>query len=413
VRPLPILLALLTGATSATAATITAIEFSGNRQSLVSMLLLEFDFRVGDPLDRLLLEQGRQALLDLGLFRDVRLEITTDHRVIYHLTERHYLRLLPRLRGEGDGGYEAGVDLQLDNLFGRRQRMVIQTTRNTTGSSAQSEFALSYSAPRLAASRYDGDLRLRRQQQPVALVRNGVPIGEYQRNLDRFEIGVAHWLSSSHRSRGPRLRLGLYQEQANYSHRHGPLVTVSDRQIGGVFLGLSLQKVSDHLFYRSGSSYGYQINRSDRFLGTDHDYTSHTLFWRHYQPLNSRQNLNGQVIVAHGSGQPWGGSHFSLGGSLLRGYPDDHLIGNGMALLNLEWHQQIAHDLPSVRGVVFADHGTTWDEATHNGARSRLALGLGLRWRVMSFVGLQLAIDWGFGVATGDSRLFLGTSAPF
>jgi outer membrane protein assembly factor BamA len=106
-----LLIWLLISTATVQAATISAVEFRGNRKSRAAMLDLELEFAAGDPLDLAQIERGRQALLDLGLFREVRVEVTRDRRVIYHLKERHYQLLLPRLRGEGSGGYEAGLDL--------------------------------------------------------------------------------------------------------------------------------------------------------------------------------------------------------------------------------------------------------------------------------------------------------------
>jgi outer membrane translocation and assembly module TamA len=84
-----------------------------------------------------------------------------------------------------------------------------------------------------------------------------------------------------------------------------------------------------------------------------------------------------------------------------------------MILLNTEYLYPLS-GYPQLRGVAFFDAGNVYPgpmemdlTKLHTGA------GLGLRWKVQSFVNVTLRVDVAYGLDTGEQFTYAGTSVPF
>lgn len=85
---------------------LASIRFEGNEVTREHVLLREMSVVPGDPADPVLIERSRQAILDLGLFRQVETqeEATPDGvALIVRVREKRCLLPIPRLDTSSDG----------------------------------------------------------------------------------------------------------------------------------------------------------------------------------------------------------------------------------------------------------------------------------------------------------------------
>ena len=75
---------------------ISEIRFEGNNKTRLSILNQELLIKVGDPLNKELVEKSRQNIMDLGLFKSVRFRTESGGIVVFVIKEKRYLLLLPR-----------------------------------------------------------------------------------------------------------------------------------------------------------------------------------------------------------------------------------------------------------------------------------------------------------------------------
>jgi outer membrane protein assembly factor BamA len=105
---------------------------------------------------------------------------------------------------------------------------------------------------------------------------------------------------------------------------------------------------------------------------------------------------------------------YALGGNKnLRGYDSSSFTGNAFVLLNVQYLRPLFGYKP-LRGVVFVDIGNTYPsnrEITLGKLHSDI--GVGLRFRLKSFVKIDLRVDAAYAHETGEWTYFAGTKEMF
>jgi len=125
-------------------------------------------------------------------------------------------------------------------------------------------------------------------------------------------------------------------------------------------------------------------------------------------------NLNIQLRAGYANRTVFGDPAHSLGGSSsLRGFDRDSVEGNAFVLANIEYLRPL-FGKPNLRGVLFADVGNAYDSVDDVDLGDlRYALGVGLRWRLESFVKTELRIDFVKGFDDGVEKVYASTKATF
>jgi outer membrane protein insertion porin family len=152
-------------------------------------------------------------------------------------------------------------------------------------------------------------------------------------------------------------------------------------------------------------------------LGSDYNYTHQSLLLRNYLPIaldKRTANLNLRARLSWTNGQPFNKEVYELGGAdSLRGYEQEYVTGNALALINLEYHHPLS-GYPQLRGVLFADAGNVYADADAlDLGRLNKAVGVGLRWKVQSFVNLTLRLDLAYGIDAETEFVYATTSGTF
>ncbi len=404
---------------------ISKILFEGNEVTQEKVLRQELLIQEGDDADPRLIEESRLAIMNLGLFKNVvsRLEQEGDaQRLIYTVDERFFLLPIPRLgirakdgdAQEGVGSYTYGIELRYDNLLGLNQRLKlvheIEEPREEGGDYIK-ESSIRYTVPRIVDSVYQLDMSLKQVKKQIFEYENDINTGRYHSTESSGSFSVSRWIDTTI-SRGWRGGAGISVEDINYYEQVGSGLAYVDNFTLALTLGLDRSDTQEYPYHRDGEQYGYSISLGLPQLGSDSSFTRHHLYYRRYRPLefaDSNLNTQFQLYAANGSGDTYG-----IGNSaLLRGYDDDYAKGNALFLANLEYHHHMS-GYPQLRGVVFTDIGNAWPSVSDIDLGDMLTdVGIGLRWRVQSFVDVTLRMDYAYALSSETTKLTLNTKASF
>lgn len=91
---------------------------------------------------------------------------------------------------------------------------------------------------------------------------------------------------------------------------------------------------------------------------------------------------------------------------------EDKLTGDAFALLNVEWLIP-QPKYPALRWNIFTDIGNAWPREEINLLRWEKTVGVGVRWKIRSFVNTSLRLDIGYNPSTGDYKVYAGTNQMF
>lgn len=422
-----LLLLSVTGAVQAETETgwIEEIRFVGNDRTKPQIMLQEIVIKVGDPADPDNIEKSRQAIMDLGLFKSVnaRLEPGEVGQILeFAVNEKYYVIPLPRLDRSADGEISYGARLTVDNLAGLNQRLRL-TYEAMEGSSSTDRTVhsvdMSYSYPRVVGTQYGLGVALVRTAYPVTTLDDqGNLVAEHDRMFNSAAMGLSRWLSREGPSQGWNAGGSLFWRYLLYDQQLGaPLLFESEKAVG-VSLGIGYTRVHDHLFSREGMEYGYIHELGLVELGSDTPYARNSVYYRHYFPLGLPQehkNFNMQIRFGGTGGTvPIADDPFVLGGSRdLRGFDKGSIGGRSFFVINMELLAPLwGHN--AARGVVFADYGNAYpDNRVLDFGDLESAVGFGLRYKVKSFVDLQLRVDVTYAFGLDRTKAYIGTKNTF
>lgn len=399
---------------------IREIRFVGNKTTKPQIFLQEMSVRVGDPADPAKIEQSRQAIMDLGLYKSVFAHVLEEEQgVVLEIAvkEKYYILPLPKLNRDADNNISFGAQLRMDNLGGLNQQLKLtyEKERPDNADSDRSNTRLEYVYPRMLGGDYELDANVSRTYTPTDTVINSVPTS-YETQSSFAAVNLTRWFAREGPTVGWLVGSGLiWQKQVVDIYEGGPVNAGEGRGVG-ISVRIERQNVHDYLFSRNGTEYGYSGEFGVPFLGSDSDYTRHQIFYRVFLPIGDveHRNLNIQFQLGMASDPLFGGKAYSLGGSKsLRGYKTGSISGNAFVLANIEFLTPLM-EYKHIRGVVFTDIGNAYRSNSElNFSDPKIGVGIGLRWKLKSFVKLDLRVDYAYNVDTGDTKAYAGTKEAF
>jgi outer membrane protein assembly factor BamA len=402
--------------------TIGEIRFAGNERTRPATLLREMLVEPGDPADAELIEASRQAIMDLELFKSVeaRLEPGPAGSVlVITVEEKRYFFVLPALGRSSDGDITYGAQAKLDNVWGRDHRLEVEAKRKDLRSDAdvddEDTLRLEYHYPRIGNGPWELNTLLQYQRALLEEDRDGVT-GDFERDSTKVELVASRWRKPRGPSRGWRYGGGLSWEDFRFDPIEGDPSLFFDTTETGLLGRLDYRNVRNYEFNQAGREFGLTLAGFPELLGSAKDRLHCSVGYRVYEPVTRRRytNLNYQLRGALVTRSLFGDPAFDVaGGSGLRGYPRGVIEGDAFVSANVEFITPI-HKLDALRGVVFADAGSVLGDP--DDAAFSTAAGVGLRWKLRSFVRVDLRLDvaQGFdGSHEGETKVYAGTDATF
>ncbi len=415
------ILALVCSAAAAESYLISDIEFRDNEHTRPSTMLQELTFTAGDMVSDEEIEAGRQAIMNLGLFKRVSADLEArDGRIvlIYTVNEKRYLLVLPRLSRSGDGDWSWGARVRWDNVAGRNRRLDVGVRRKDLKSSdieQEDQVSVEYTLPRVWGSPWDLGFDVRSEDIEIDEERGELE-GRYNQQLDSLRINVSRWLRETGPSQGWRADGQLRYEDYVNDYLSGNTGLFFDTKVVTLSAGLEYRDITELLYSRTGSHFGYYTEAASDDWGSESSYVRHSAFYRSYNHVTDRPhtNFNYQLRYGTSSGSIFGDPSFSIGGnSTMRGYERESLEGESYFIANLEFMSPMfGHN--TFRGAVFADVGGAFDDsASFEPSELVVGLGVGIRYKLRSFVNTDLRLDIAHGLDEGETKVYGSTEMSF
>jgi len=407
--------------TSLHAEPVTAISYVGNKVTKDYIIRQELGFNQGDDVNAAELEMTRQSVMDLGLFKSVTIEQQQNGQVIITVKEKSYLLLLPRFsRDSNTDKISPGLRLTVDNVAGRNQRFSLLYSKKdpeNASSGDENNYGFSYSYPKMWGGNYNLDFSFDFLEAPINFVSTDETLSEYTRNDFDTRILISRWLEKTGPSTGWVLGGGVRLRKHSYSYESGLEGIIEDDDAISLQGQIYYTDVHDLLYSRSGVRYGYLIEQGLEELGSDYDFNRHLFYYQRYMKLGRpHHNLNIQARVGFSDGYDSNLNEevYSIGGyGDLRAYNADDVEGAAFALLNIEYLRPV-FDSDSGRMLLFADVGNAYARNSDlDFSGLKVAAGFGMRWKVKSFVRLDLSLEYAYNVDDETDKIYFRTSAPF
>lgn len=421
IRLLPLLCCLAFAATaqepaqSSAAPRIVDIEFSGNAVTQPRVMLREMLLAPGDLAEPQKVEAARQAIQDLGLFREVKIDghaVEGGVVLIVTVQEKFYLLPLPRFDVKDSGEYAYGAQLRWANLFGLNHNLRVtweQRDRKEQGVGRENNVFAAYSLPQIADSRYNLGFNAAYTSRPVdSEIAPGL---SYEEQFQNLGFQVSRSLSDQGPpSQGWMLSSGLQWQNQDTSGDNAEAAYGTATSIAG---GIGYRDLHFKRYSETGSLFNVQLAVATEGVASDYDQVVYAMNARRFLPMGQRPHRSLVLLAELGArhGGPPDNDAYELGGSSqLRGYKADFLEGDAFYRLAAEFLSPLGK-WDWLRGLVVLEAGNAFEQP-RDASLGRVygSLGLGVRLRVDWFVDLD--IDFGYAVALGGGgdggRFFAG-----
>ena len=411
--PLALLLLLQLLAHAAPWPRVESIRFQGNDTTRERVMLREMTVRPGDAADPQALEDSRQALLDLGLFRSVAISTGPADggvAILVVVEEKWYVLPIPRLDASSDGDVGYGGQLRWNNVFGMNHTFNAYVERadfdEERDREQESSVRVSYLAPYLGGSRWNLQGTLQYLDRAAL-----DPAGRgFDETFRRAELLATRDFTHDRPRRGWILGTGLrYEEQST----EGEFAPPSDGTAIALVGTARYDDLRFHVRSETGRRFDARAEVASDDAGSDYDYSRMTARYFEARAFGSRPHQTLHFLAAGGISNNGPGTRnaFSLGGSgALRGYGSDFLEGDRYYYFATEFLRPVRWDW--LRLLVLAEAGGV-DRNVHGSdvadGSPYASLGLGVRIRLTRFVDVE--VEAGIAVPLrggGGARFFAG-----
>jgi outer membrane protein assembly factor BamA len=395
---------------AAEAARITAIRFEGNRVTEERVILREMAVRVGDTSSPDALARSRQAILDLGLFREVEIDERAAEggvEIVVRVREKRYVLPIPRGDANSDDDVVYGAELRWSNLFGLDHTFKGYVERgdypNDRRRRDEEVVKLTYDVPYLG----DSDLGLRVGLQHVDQTTPG-DLGEYDETFRRFELLVTRDLRTTRPRHGWIVGGGIFVEDQTAEGEFAPPDDGRSTALVGI---ADYRDLRFNVYSETGRRFNARVEAAADGVGSDFGYTRTSVSYFESRALGStpHQNLHLLANVGFVSGGPRSRNNYSLGGaSQLRGYGSDFVEGDRFYHFAVEYLRPLRW--PWLRLLLLAEVGGADDDIRGRSDGSPYAnIGIGVRLRFTAFVDIEVEAGLALPLIDGDGPRFFAS----
>lgn len=387
---------------------VAEIRFEGNDTTREYVLRREMALVEGDPADPVLIAASRQAILDLGLFREVEiLEQAIDDRVLLtvQLREKYFLLPIPRLDASSDRDLSYGLQLRWSNVGGRNHTLNLYVERGDFPEDRLRESErsgrIAYLAPFLFGTPYELDAGIERIER-----RRTPEDGGFDETLDRAQLLLRRDFTTGKPRRGWILGGGLFHQR---QQAEGPAAPADDGRALAVVGEVEYRDLRFHVYSETGQRLRSRLEWAGP--GSDYDYQQLTARYARFLPLGEVEHQTLHFLAEAGlrRGGPDSRSAFFLGGSgSLRGYDSDTFEGEDYWLLGVEYLRPVRWQW--LRFLALAEAGGAGASLAPDSPRGpHASVGIGLRIRLPWFVNTEFELGYAWPLRGGEGgRFFAG-----
>jgi outer membrane protein assembly factor BamA len=410
-----LLVALVSQSATAQSDCLTTIQnfsYQGNKQISDEYLLKWSRLFQGQQVSRADLTRARQNILNTGYFSQVKVSAQEpcqeQSTITVEVEEKRYHLIYPRLSRNGNGDIEKGFRYRGYQLFGVDQNLsLIASKKDYAAGNSAERFDAEYE---LNLLKHPYQLRWGYQTVDTLLSDTTTPVTT-QDTVFSFLAGRnwhTHWASQPI---GVFAKLTLHNKSIDGTDS-GIATEPGDYNTIGV--RLEYNKVNNEIFRHTGHYHSIELSKGLKVLESDSPAVRFRYETRFYHPLNQLDNLNARFIIGLTSEKVFNQYNYSIGGAdSLRGIESGSISGNSLWLTNIEYVIGYTR-WPSFRSALFTDIGYVFEDATSiNDDDWRQTIGIGLRWKLKSFVKTDLVVDYGYDPKNNYSKFYLSTSLPF
>ncbi len=414
-----ILLLLLSSATPFPAvaetdcqSTIQDIVFSGNQKIKPDYLLKWSKLHKGQQVSQQDIDQVRQEILNTGYFSEVNVEyqgLCSEQTVIsIHIKEKRFFLAYPRISRNGNGDIDTGFEFRGYQLFGVDQNLsMLVSKKDYANGNTANRFNAYYELNPLNLAY---ELRWGYQSTDTLLADTAQSVTDQNREFS-FLVGRVWHTPWTTQPVGVFAKMILHNRAIDGSDEN---VSIEPGDYNTLGVQLEYDKVSEQIYRRIGRYHSLELSQGTSLLGSDFNAYRLRFETRYYYPLNQLDNLNIRFIVDFTSEKIFNQFNYSIGGAnSLRGIESGSISGNSLYLANIEYVTGY-ESWPSLRTSLFTDMGYLFEDSSYiDEDEWRQTIGIGLRWKLKSFVKTDLVIDYAYDPKSEYSKFYLSTRLVF
>lgn len=389
---------------------IRQIAYEGNDITRPVTMQRELVISLGDPADPKKLERSRQAIQDLGLFREVKVRqeaLEDGVRVVFTVREKWYILPIPRLEANSDGDTGYGLQLRWNNVWGLNHRwelLFVQRDYKREDRDGSTNFYMSYAIPFVGNSRNSLSFSASDVDQDSSTPEDV----EFRERKQSLGFSMSHALGRGPASQGWKVGGGLrWQNQdaegvgapAPYGMATQPLFSVS------------YDGMHDRLYSQTGESFSTSLAVAQHGLASDYSFWSHYSRYGQERPVGQREHqtlrFRAELGGYHGGPASRPSDAFEYGGaSHLRGYDRERIEGDFAYYASLDFLRPVGWNW--LRLLTSLELGSALDDLSHPGGRWLYAsLGLGVSVKVTWFVNVEFEAGIAYPLIDGEGlRVF-------
>lgn len=391
---------------------IASIHVQGIKITKRTSIIAWSGLSTGQQINLQDLDKSRQALFDTGLFKNVGIKhdglCKSEVQVTLIVEEKRYHLIYPRLSRNGDGDVGVGLRYRGSNLFGEDQSISLAyTEKDYANGEDEKAIKLNYRIPLVSAPYL---MRWSIERKETLVSTSSQTIAE-QSDRVSFEVG-RDWVSLPFDIPVTVLLTTSLSEKR--LDETDPELDTTPGSFNSLGLALEYDAIHEEKYRRFGRFFSLSLSKGQRLLDSDYSATRLKAEAIFMTRMNATDNLNSRMQVSLASDKVFNEYAYDIGSyNSIRGVEAESASGNSRWIANIEYIKGYLR-WPSFRTAFFTDIGNVFEQAkTLNGKGWKTSIGLGLRWKLASFVKTDLVIDFAYNPQDDYSRVYGSTSLMF
>jgi outer membrane protein assembly factor BamA len=394
---------------------VAEIEVLGNEKTQARFVIRWSRIVIGQALDQAMLDRARQLILNKELFKEVTVKAVASGdkaRIIITLVEKRYTLILPRLSRNADGDIKVGLQLSMDNLNGGDQSLRVRAERGEASTGEESSrYLIGYRIPQYSRP-YEYYIAFGQEITNTEDEATGF-INEVYDDFISFSVSREWYVANLPRSL--KLFTGFTYQRVDLREPYPEeLDEIEPGKYNRINLNLEYDGINYELYRRTGRHYFFTYLQGLEALGSDFDSRLFEMDARFYQPINDLDNFNYRLFMGLSHDTPFNNENYSVGSSkTIRGIDKGSFSGDALIFGNFEYVKGFKKHR-KFRTSAFIDIGNVYEDIKSIDITDlRVGVGVGLRWKAVSFVRTDLVVDVGYDIDTGNVKFYAGTRLNF